>query len=133
MDQVDPAQEELRLEPRATDSHNGFWSTAVDVPFTVFPMFTGYPGIDFTKLFGDAGSIWYPFTGFRTDMEGELTRVGVNAGVWTSTLDLDENDPNAKVMAFGLDISITSVGDIMVFYAADYYRAFGHSVRCVKE
>ena len=59
--------------------------------------------------------------------------MGHNAGLWTSTADPDEDDPNAKVMAFGLDISYTPQGDIMVFPAIDYFRAFAHSVRCVKE
>jgi hypothetical protein len=53
--------------------------------------------------------------------------------LWTSTADPDEDDPNAKVMAFGLDISYTPQGDIKVFPAIDYFRAFAHSVRCVKE
>ncbi len=36
-------------------------------------------------------------------------------------------------MAFGLDCSYTSQGDMMVFMNNDYFRAIAHSVRCIKD
>ena len=46
---------------------------------------------------------------------------------------VDEADPQAKVMALGLDMDITKQGDVMVFPSYDYCRGFALSVRCVSD
>lgn len=129
----DPCPAGWRVPVGPTRDHNGFWNMACQRSFVICDPDETHFGVNLTQVFGEADPIWYPFAGFRTDMEGQLFSVGHNAGLWTSTADPDEDDPNAKVMAFGLDISYTPQGDIMVFPAIDYFRAFAHSVRCVKE
>lgn len=129
----DPCPAGWRVPVGPTREHNGFWNRACQRSFVICDPDEAHFGVNLTQVFGEADPIWYPFAGFRTDMEGQLFSVGHNAGLWTSTADPDEDDPNAKVMAFGLDISYTPQGDIMVFPAIDYFRAFAHSVRCVKE
>ena len=129
----DPCPEGWRLPKGATQTDGGVWGGACGKTFEIYGPDIQYPGLNLTKFFGDSDPIWYPFAGFRSDVTGLLGGVGDNAGVWSSTADLDESDANAKVMAMGLDISYTSQGNIMVLTVMDYFRAVGHSVRCVKE
>jgi hypothetical protein len=128
----DPCPDGWKLPSGPTREHDGLWSGACGMPFIVTSLDLVKCGQNYTKVFGDADPIWYPFAGFRTDMYGNLGAVGENAGLWTSTADWDESDPNAKVMAFGMDISITKQGNLMAFFNHDYFRAYAHSVRCVK-
>lgn len=129
----DPCPAGWKVPYGPTAEHNGFWGTASGKTFVIINPDKELCGYDFNGIFSSSGLIWYPFAGFRDDVAGKLSATGSNAGSWTSAADLDEIDPNAKVMAFGLDCSYTSQGDMMVFMNNDYFRAVAHSVRCIKD
>ena len=91
-------------------------------------------GKNFTGTFGDADPIWYPLSGFRADDDAQIWAVGNKSLYWTSTPDLDEGDPDAKVMALALSIEVPAgSNDLLVFTAEDCIRSVGFSVRCVRE
>lgn len=129
----DPCPEGWRVPPGLSPTDGGVFGNACGLPFVVFEPDTKFPGLNVKKVFGDDDPIWFPFAGFREDMTGKLADTATNAGVWTSSADLDENDQYAPAMAFGMDISFTSQGNLMLFTNMDYFRAYAHSVRCVKE
>ena len=129
----DPCPAGWKLPNGSSPYHEDLWIIALHKRFVDFPMDYVLYGLNLSKSFGDADPIWYPLSGYRVDYSGELWNTGFNAGYWTSTYDMDEVDPVAKVMAFGLEMDISEHGDVMVFPSYDYCRAFGASVRCVKD
>ena len=129
----DPCPAGWKLPNGSSPYHEDLWIIALHKRFVDFPMDYVLYGLNLSKSFGDADPIWYPLSGYRVDYSGELWHTGFNAGYWTSTYDMDEVDPVAKVMAFGLEMDISEHGDVMVFPSYDYCRAFGASVRCVKD
>lgn len=129
----DPCPAGWKLPNGSSPYHEDLWIIALHKRFVDFPMDYVLYGLNLSKSFGDADPIWYPLSGYRVDYSGELWHTGLNAGYWTSTYDMDEVDPVAKVMAFGLEMDISEHGDVMVFPSYDYCRAFGASVRCVKD
>jgi hypothetical protein len=107
--------------------------TALGRHFIILSMDPENYGVNLTGALGDADPIWYPFPGYRVDYSGELWNVGNVAGAWSATVDTDEGDPVAKVMALGLEVDMTLQGDFMFFPSYDYCRAFAIPVRCVAD
>jgi len=129
----DPCPAGWTLPTGPTPTSDGFWYSVYRKYLLTVSWDGVLRGYNFAKVFGDADPIWFPLTGFRADDDGRLWAVGNESGLWTSTTDMDATDPNAKIMAFTLDLSITTNGDIEVFTAKDCFRAIGYSVRCVAE
>ena len=129
----DPCPAGWVLPTGPTPEDAGFWYTTYRRYNMSYDMDVEHRGMNFTKVFSDADPVWYPLAGFRADDDGQLWAVGKNSGFWTSTPDLDEDDPQAKVMAFGLDLNAFSATEVATFTATDYCRAVGFSVRCVAE
>ena len=127
----DPCPAGWKLPNGSSPSKEDYWINSIGKRFLVYPMDYDLFGINLTKAFGDADTIWYPLAGYRVDYSGFLWGSGEYSGYWTSTVDLDETDPAAKVMALGLEIDFTYQGDLMVFPSYDFCRAFAASVRCV--
>jgi len=70
---------------------------------------------------GSASTIWYPAAGYRYYVDGSLSYVGSNGRYWSCTPD----DSYACTLGFSDD------GDV---YPSHYLsRAYGRSVRCIKE
>ena len=128
----DPCPAGWKLPNGSSPYKEDFWITAIDNKrFLIYPMDHTFFGLNLNNGFGDADPIWYPLAGYRVDYSGLLWGVGRYSGNWTSTPDLDESDPAAKVMALGLEFDLTERDDVMVFPSYDYCRAFAASVRCV--
>ena len=129
----DPCPAGWKLPNGSSPYKEDFWINAIDRRFLVYPMDYELYGLNLTKAFGDADPIWYPLAGYRSDYSGELWGTGFYSGCWSATPDLDEFDPEAKVMALGLEIDFTYQGDLMVFPSYDYCRAVATSVRCIAD
>ena len=130
-DVYDPCPAGWTLPTGPTPTSDGFWYRAFQKYLMSYDFDVERRGLDFTGIFGDADTIWYPLAGLRSDFTGNLGAVGINSGFWTSTPDLDEADPQGKVMALGLDLNAFSETEVGVYTAMDYCRAVGFSVRCV--
>ena len=82
-------------------------------------------GVNFSGMFGSAGTIWYPVAGYLYRGDGSLGSVGSYAAWWSCTPDY--YFPHAlEVLDFhssGATADTSSLG----------YRASGHSVRCLQE
>ena len=129
----DPCPAGWKLPNGSSPFKEDLWMTAINRRFVTFPMDYELLGLNLSRVFGDADPIWYPLAGTRADYTGALKDTGRYGGYWSSTPDLDEADPEAKVMALGLDMDITKQGDVMVFPSYDYCRGFALSVRCVAD
>ena len=79
-------------------------------------------GINFSGKFGSDQTIWYPASGYRTNIDGSLGNVGYGGGYWSAS-------PTSYGAFF---LSFSSSGDV---YPSNYYyyRALGYSVRCLQE
>ena len=129
----DPCPAGWKVPEGLSPNDHGVWWNALGKQFVVLEMEYGNQGSNLAKYFGDDDPIWYPYAGCKRDTDGAIVLTGENAGLWTSSPDLDEKDPDANIMVLALDISITDQGHVMTFTSFDYCRAFGHSVRCVAE
>ena len=129
----DPCPAGWKLPHGISQARNDFWMTALGRHFIILSMDPENYGVNLTGALGDADPIWYPFPGYRVDYSGELWNVGNVAGAWSATVDTDEGDPVAKVMALGLEVDMTLQGDFMFFPSYDYCRAFAIPVRCVAD
>ena len=76
--------------------------------------------MNFSGKFGSASVIWYPASGHRTDYDGSLYGVGYRGDYWSVT--------PRSLGAYFLYFSSRYVS-----LSNDYSRAFGQSVRCLKE
>ncbi len=108
---------------------NGVWSKAFKASSgwkTSSNWDNAHKGMDFSKtdkkLVGD-GSVqcWYPAVGDRADGSYSLNGIGIDGSYWSCT-------PQGR-FAYGMDFrnsgSINPVGE--------YWRADGHSIRCLKD
>lgn len=129
----DPCPAGWVLPTGPTPYDTGFWYKAYKRLLMTLDLDVEHRGVSFTGIFGDSDPIWYPLAGFRAPENGNLFSTGMVGGYWTCTPDLDESDPLAKVMAFGLDLRVVHETEIAVFTATDYCRSDGFSVRCVAE
>ncbi|MGM9768643.1 MAG: hypothetical protein ACI3Z0_09310 [Candidatus Cryptobacteroides sp.] len=80
-------------------------------------------GMDFSKTdkkLGSSGPIWYPASGYRY-YSGSLGNVGIDGKYWSVS-------PNGNY-AYGLYIYYKG----FVSPAYSHKRAYGQSVRCLKE
>ena len=78
-------------------------------------------GMDFSGIFGDSMSIWYPFTGLRFYATGKLIETADRAHTWSDYI----ND----FLVF--ELVIQSNGYVDPAYGSQ--KANGYSVRCVQE
>lgn len=129
----DPCPAGWTLPDGPTPTESGFWYTVYGKRLMSLDFDVEKRGRNFTKIFGDADPIWFPLAGCRSDNNGRIWSVGDNCGLWTSTPDLDLEDPIGRVMALGLDLRTIYGTELSVFTAMDYCRAVGYSVRCVAE
>jgi hypothetical protein len=104
--------------------NNGIWARALgsNSPFTGFPYDSSNRGIDFGGLFGSSASIWYPSSGWLSRGKGVLENVG-ESGYWWSF------SPDGEQKVFRLYISNDGTGNPV----GSRYRAYGKSIRCVRE
>ena len=127
----DPCPSGWRLPTGPTPTDAGFWYNTYHRQTFIMDMDVANRGQNFTKVYSDANPVWYPLAGLRAGDDGRLWAVGKECGYWTSAVDLDPADPDARVMAMGLNMEAFNDTEIGVFTAADYFRSNGLSVRCV--
>ena len=101
---------------------NGVWSNACgsSSPFS-YSYDISDEGMNFSGKFGSASVIWYPASGYRSNNDGSLCNVGNFGSYWSVT-------PRSSSAYF---LSFRSSGYVNPSYY--YYRAYGQSVRCLKE
>ena len=104
--------------------YNGAWSMALgsSQSFTVASLYNSInEGMNFSGKFGSDQTIWYPASGYRSDLAGGLDNVGNSGSYWSA-----------------------SHNGYYAYYHYIYYngyvhpssydnRAYGYSVRCVQE
>ena len=72
--------------------------------------------------FGEAGSIWYPASGYRISIfDGSLAKVGNNGRYW-------DTYPNGSYSCF---LNFYDSGEVNTWSSTN--RATGMSVRCLQE
>ena len=81
-------------------------------------------GMNFAGKFGSSSTIWYPASGYRPNDDGVLDSVGNDGEYWSAS-------PRAGKRHGAYYLYIRSIGNV---HPANYgYRAYGSSVRCVRE
>jgi uncharacterized protein (TIGR02145 family) len=100
---------------------NGVWSKALgsSIDFTDGPWILYKNGMNFSGMFGDNETIWYPALGYRSSTG--LKSVGDVGYYWTTT----DNGKTAHTLFF----SSTGKGKP----SADFLRDSGLPIRCIKE
>ena len=100
---------------------NGVWSTALGSSSSYNGTYDSTnKGMNFSGKFGSASTIWYPASGYLNFNAGSLYFVGLNGYYWSAS----PLSHNAYFLYLFYDGSVSS---------DNYYRACGHSVRCVRE
>ena len=111
---------------RVPDGGNdGVWAKAIGSPDSFNCTYEStYEGFNFSGKFGSASTIWYPASGFRTNLGGSLDLVGESGYYWSASKAT--NNYRAHELYF------YCTGNV---YPSSYFysRASGQSVRCVKE
>ena len=101
---------------------NGVWSKAVgSSPRFDYTYNSSNEGMNFSGKFGSASTIWYPASGYRYDSGGSLDDVGINGLYWS----VSPNSYYAYYLYFNYN------GIVIPSY--HILRAFGQSVRCIRE
>ena len=104
---------------------NGVWAKAFGSSNSVSLSFDSKnKGINFTGAYGEAETIWYPFSGWRRDSSGVLTNVGCDGLYWSCS-------PSLSNSYYAYYLSFSNSGS--VYPSNDYNRAYGKSVRCLQE
>ena len=102
---------------------NGVWAKALG---TSNPVSLSYSsdneGINFTGAYGEAETIWYPATGYRTYNSGILEYTG---GITSSYWSVSYNGNYVYCLEF------LSGGSVKP--SSDDHPAYGHPVRCLKD
>lgn len=81
-------------------------------------------GMNFAGKFGSSSTIWYPASGYRPNDDGILDNVGNDGECWSAS-------PRTGKRHGAYYLYIRSIGNV---HPANYgYRAYGSSVRCVRE
>ncbi|MBQ7518380.1 MAG: PEGA domain-containing protein [Bacteroidales bacterium] len=101
---------------------DGIWSQAVghDISSHDYPYDDSRGGHNFSGKFGEAGTIWYPHTGGLSSDDAGLYNVSGSSHLWSCT----PNDDQAYELF---------LNGKYVYVSDDFYRASGHSVRCMQE
>ena len=103
---------------------NGVWSKALgsSSSFTNSSLYNSTnEGMNFSGKLGSASTIWYPASGLRSGSDGSLGNVGTNGTYWSAS-------PNS---VYACSLVFRNNGS--VYPSDNHYRAFGFSVRCVRE
>ncbi len=104
---------------------NGIWSKALgsSSAFTQSSLYDSTnEGMNFSGKFGSDQTIWYPASGYRSFNDGSLNYVGDLGYYWSAS---PNNDP-----AFSL---VLYYDGGLVNPSSNDFRAFGMSVRCIRE
>ena len=104
---------------------NGIWSKALGSSSFNHTYNSSNEGMNFSGKFGSASTIWYPASGCRYYGDGTLSDVGYRSCYWSAS-------PNDYRVYYLIFYSISSDYGY-VGASDDYYRAYGHSVRCLQE
>ena len=102
---------------------SGVWSKAVgsSSSFTNSSLYNSTnKGMNFSGKFGSASTIWYPASGYRLYDHGSLLNVGYHGNYWSAS--------PYSFCAYYLSFSYDGYVDPSHYY----YRARGHSVRCLQ-
>ena len=101
---------------------NGIWYKALWSSLSFYMTFDDTnKGINFSGEFGAASTIWYPASGYRSGSDGSLYYVGDNGYCWSAS-------PSSNY-AYHLYFYCNGRVDP----SNGSYRAYGSSVRCVRE
>jgi len=103
---------------------NGVWSKALgsSSSFTNSSLYNSTnEGMNFSGKLGSASTIWYPASGLRSCSDGSLCNVGTNGTYWSAS-------PNSFYAC-----SLVFRNNGSVYPSDNHYRAYGFSVRCVRE
>ena len=116
----DPCPAGWRVPDGGSD---GIWSKARGNSYEFTRDYDDYDeGMYFCDVFGDEYNIWYPAAGYISYEYGSISRVGGRGFYWSATSDGYSSAYNFELNEYDN------------VYPSDYaYKAYGFSVRCVKE
>ena len=103
---------------------NGIWSKALgsSSSFTQSSLYDSTnEGMNFSGKLGSASTIWYPASGSRSYYDGRFNNVGQRGYWWSAS-------PSSDDIYY-----LTCQYNGSVWPSSKNYRAFGYSVRCLKE
>ena len=106
----------------------GVWSEALgsSSSFTQSSLYnSSNEGMNFSGKFGNASTIWYPASGYRSYYDGILNNVGSTGSYWSASPYSYNSSDNACYLYFSYN------GNVNPSY--NDYRASGYSVRCLQE
>lgn len=103
--------------------NNGVWPKALgsSLAFDSSLYDSTNEGINFSEWFGGASIIWYPASGSRSYYDGRFNNVGQRGYWWSAS-------PSSDDIYY-----LTCQYNGSVWPSSKNYRAFGYSVRCLKE
>jgi uncharacterized protein (TIGR02145 family) len=103
----------------------GVWNKALNSSGMIigFPIDNVNHGMHFSSAFGASASIWYPFSGCRNPENANLESIALGGHFWSSTPDNNQTCTNFLLITHTQE----------VHPSGSYNKAYGHSVRCMKE
>ena len=100
---------------------NGVWSKALGSSSEFTNVFDNvYKGMNFSDKFGSYQTIWYPAPGSRAQFDGRLFHVPYYGIYWSAS-------------TYGQQANVLGIYDDGFVGSLNSIRAYGRSVRCVKE
>lgn len=100
---------------------NGVWSKALGSSSEFTNVFDNvYKGMNFSDKFGSYQTIWYPAPGSRAEFDGRLLHVAYYGSYWSAS-------------TYGQQANVLCIYDDGFVGSLNSSRAYGSSVRCVKE
>ena len=104
---------------------NGVWAKALgESEFVKLSYDSTNKGINFTRTFGEAESIWYPASGYRDYIDGDLDNVNFYSYHWSCS-PYENNALWAYLLFYN--------GSGNFNPSSRNYKSFGYPVRCLKE
>ncbi len=127
-DLYDPCPAGWTLPRAFVKKDEGLWFDAlVNWPVYIPDWDKTRHGYDFAGTLGNAASIWYPFNGFYSYIDGKLYDGGNTTNIWSSDVPADQQN----VDAFVFHVRISLQEDLMVEAASYASRANAFPTRCV--
>ncbi len=127
-DLYDPCPAGWTLPRAFVKKDEGLWFDAlVNWPVYIPDWDKTRHGYDFAGTLGNAASIWYPFNGFYSYIDGKLYDGGNTINIWSSDVPADQQN----VDAFVFHVRISLQEDLMVEAASYASRANAFPTRCV--
>ena len=130
-DYYDPCPAGWTLPQAHTADDQGLWFNALGDPYgwvVIENWDKTHNGYNFTGIFGDAATIWYPYTCDYAKEEGYLHQPDKAIKIWSSDIFHTESDPDGAAV-FNTNINMQK--HFAIWAAGHGARSCGLPTRCV--